>query len=151
MWKCLLTRKASNGAWDRGWIIQNLNKISPEEPMIFRKRWMLYLLRLLNDTVDGSEIRLTSWYYSKYPMIYRVSYIYRLVGLGISEPSTVWCGVRAPFSKFLHPKITDAASQVPTDVASARTFGRSRSAVQIAVITRSTMKGRKTYIHVYMI
>ena len=84
-------------------------------------------------------------------MIYRVSYIYRVVGLGISEPSTVCLGlVRLHFAKFLHPKITDAASQVPTGVASARTFGgRSRSVVRVVVITRSTMKGRKTYIHVY--
>ena len=40
--------------------------------------------------VDGNEKsgKLTSWY-GKYPIIYKVLYIQKVVGLGISEPSTV--------------------------------------------------------------
>ena len=45
-----------------------------------------------NDTVDGSEIRLTTSWYCKYPIIRRVSVACQVVSTGLVDPSTVGVG-----------------------------------------------------------
>ena len=48
-----------------------------------------------DDTVDGSEIRdpLTSWGEGSFIPLWKQGFIHQVVGLGISEPSTVFSGL----------------------------------------------------------
>ena len=70
---CMIASSFFGSTW-RLWTGRRKSKV--RQISSAQVRWLANcsLPKLIDDTVDGSEIRLTSWY-GKYPIIYRVSYV----------------------------------------------------------------------------